>query len=442
MKYKKSVTNFINALMLCSMLFGLIAPAAQLGVSTVLAQESTEEPTEPVAATEPPPTETPLPTATATLPPTATPTEEPTQAPTATEEPPVVEETAAVVVEPEVTEAATPVPETTEVAAPPTESTETVAPEATEEATTPVEATEEATAESTEQVTQQPEITETVAPTEESTETATPPATPPAEITVFAADFENGSADGWTLSPGWAVAADGDNMVLRGVIPGATAEVSEIDWPDLSLTARLRVQPGSTAEISIRKNDTESYRVVVDADGLATLYRGDTQLAQGTAVDSETTQAVWRTISIQAFDGQIVVSLDDVVQFSFDDPAPLGAGAIVFSTGADNTGAVDLDDVTITKQDTPITVTEPAPEVTEEATVAPETTVEPEATQEPEATVEPAPESTEEPTSPELQAVPVLSADFEGELTGWVASEGAVVVAVTDDNKARKKQAA
>ncbi|MBZ0304146.1 MAG: hypothetical protein K8J31_30705, partial [Anaerolineae bacterium] len=417
----KSLIVIINFIMLSSMVLGLIAPVAELGIRAVSAQESTQEPdAAAVEATEP-------------VEPTAAPTSVPTEVPpTATDVPQVAPPAAEATEEPADESTQPVVVETTEAVQP--EATEE--PEITAEPTSDAESTIEPTAEQTQEATTEP--TETAAPTLD-----------PA-LTTFADDFEDGDTIGWTLSPGWALttSASGDNLLLRGVMPDSTAAINELDWPQLNLKARVRVQPGSTLEIAVRQQEDDGYRVTLDATGLTALYRGDTLLAQGAAIDPEITAAVWRTIVVQALGGNVIVALDDSVQFTYEDPTSLGAGSVTFKTGADNSGAVDVDDVVITKleasvlPDESVTATEPAPEitetvmpeVTEEATAEVEATEEAEATQEAESTQEP--EATEEPVSIPLVAVPVLSADFEGELDGWFASDGAVVVAVDETNQA------
>lgn len=292
------------------------------------------------------------------------------------------------------------------------EATELIEPEIIEEP----EASEEPAAESTEDASETP-----TAPEPEIIELPT---------TSFQDDFEGTFTGAWTLAPGWALTADGENIVLRGVMPASEAAINVIDWPHLNLRASLRVQPGSTVEIHLRKTDTESYRFVLDAAGSTALYRGDSLLAESAAVDDDVTEAVWRTLTVQAFGPWLTATLDDVFLFTYEDANPLTAGAVAFVTGAENTGTVDMDDVVINKLEAPSFPAEPAPQP--EATEAPaEITDEPEATEEPEITQE----ATEEP-GPELVAVPIISADFESEMAGWVASEGAAVVVAENDNHA------
>src|SRR5690606_31430337 len=122
------------------------------------------------------------------------------------------------------------------------------------------------------------------------------------------------------------------------------------------------------------------------------LLRGANLLAEGPTppllAEGEEPIAVWRKLNIQALGDRITVALGGIVQFSYVDPNPLAAGAIIFSTGATNTGAVAFDDISITTLDEPVEVivTEtPVPTETLEATVeaTAEVTEESEATEEP-----------------------------------------------------------
>ncbi len=422
---RQLTTTIINGVMLCSMLLSLVAPFAYTSTHVAQAQETTEEPAPPTEPNTPEPVVDPtevIETATTEAPPVET-TEAP---PVETTEAPPTETTA----EPEATEAveaAEPSPETTE--DPTAESTEETA------ATEPAEATEEPTVEATEpaEVTQEPAPSETPpTPTDEPTEPAPDPDR-------FEDDFQDGDTVGWVIEPGWAITADNENLMLTGIIPDAAATVQAISWADLSLTARLRVQPENTAIITIRGE----YDVKLDGAGLVTLQREDVVLAQGPAPAVEATDtAVWRKVSLQALSNIITVAVDDVTLFSFDDPAAYFSGAIAFKTDAVNTGAVNVDDVLIERLDAPtiIPTAEPTPEATAEITEEPETTEEPaaEATDEPEAegTEEPNAEATEEPAPVEIVAVPVLIADFESELVNWIASDGAVIVAAGEGNQA------
>lgn len=283
-------------------------------------------------------------------------------------------------------------------------------PEATLEIT--VETTAEPTSEATSEATSQPEVT------------AEPTDVPPTPLSdsLFQDDFQDGDSAGWNTSLGWQIATNENNLFLYAATPSETATIADLNWAHLLLSARLRIDPANSASITLRSG----YEIALDADGRASLYHSDTLLAQGPEPETITTEATWRTLNIQALGSVMIVGVDSVVQFSYDDPASLTDGFITFSTADDNTGAVAFDDVVIHKLDAPVIVTETPVEVTPELT--PEAT--PEVTSE--ATEEPTLEVTEEPVT----QTPILSADFESELTDWVLSDGASVVVESETNHA------
>ena len=333
---------------------------------------------------------------------------------------------------------AEPPPPAEETASPTAPPAETAAPETTAEPTAPP--------------------VETAAP--EATETAAPPASPTPLATLapdavlFQDNFEDGDAAGWTLTAGWQVLLDGASRVLSAVGPAQGAAVNNLYWEHLLLAARARVEPGASVSLALRAG-AEQYTVTLDASGQASLYRGSALLAQGPQpaplAEGEQPQAVWRTLNVHLLGDTLTVGLDGVVQFTYQDPLPLPAGALAFITGADSSAAVALDDVVIHRLELPTETPTPIPPATETAPAPTETAL-PELTAEPEATEEPAPEATDEPiTEPEATEeatvepestdepgalAPVLAADFEGEPVGWSVTDGASVVEAAADNRA------
>ncbi len=365
--HKRLFTSFATSFTVLSILINLLFPTISLFTASIAyAQEVTEEPT--VIETPPAPTETAAPT--------EAPSEEATEAPT--------------------TDAPAEVPSE----------------EATEAPT--AEATTEPTA-----ATEPP----TVEPTVATDEPTAIPTEPPALLT-FQDDFQDGNTDGWLLTPGWQLTSEGDNLFLSALTPNETATISNIALEHFALAARVRMVAGNTASVAVRVG-AENYTVTLDASGHADLYRGATLLAAGPAIEPapEGTLAPWHTLSIQALGGALTVSVNGLLQIEFTDPAPLMAGAFVFSTGAANTGAVAFDQVLITELEASVVVPTVEPTIEATAEVMPEVTEEPIATETP--TAEPTPSGTV-----------VLTADFEGELTGWALGEGASVVVESETNRA------
>ena len=303
---------------------------------------------------------------------------------------------------------------TDEPTAPPLETTappETAAPTATEPAPT-----ETATA----------EPAETAAPTVAAT--PTPLAFLPPDAALFEDAFSDGDALGWTLSPGWQVVPAGADYALSAATPLESAAVNGLNWEHLLLAARVYVEPGAEIRLVLRAG-AEQYDVALDADGHASLYRSGILLAEGPqpeAAPDATPAPVWRTLNVQLLGDKLTVGVNGAVQFVYQDPLPLPAGALIFTTGPESAAVVMVDDIAIHRLELPAETTTPA--FTETETPI---------TPEPELTETVAPEASETPTSEPTDTAPetadgrtlVLAADFEGDPVEWALTDGASVVA-------------
>ncbi len=307
---------------------------------------------------------------------------------------------------------------TTEPAPPPTEAVTEPAP--------PEPAIEEPTVEPTidqptiEPTAETPPTEPTIEPTIEqpTVEPTTEPTQPPPLLT-FQDDFQDGNADGWNFSTaGWQVVSEEGNFFLNALTPNESISVANIALEHFALTTSVRVGAGSTASVVFRAG-AENYTVTLDSNGRTTLSRGATALGVGPEVAPapEGTPAVWRALNITALGGTISVSVDGLLQFEATDPAPLTVGALGFSTGAANTGAVAFDNVLITELEAPVVVPTVEPTLSETAT--------PEVTETPIET----PAATETPT-----AAVILSDTFDGDLSAWMAADGLTIEQEADGN--------
>lgn len=325
-------------------------------------------------------------------------------------------------------------------------------PEVTAEPEAPVEPTSEVA----------PEVT-----TEAPLEPVQPEIAPAPVESPFSETFDGAVEERWQFV-GWQVAVEAENSFLTAVGANASASPLNLSWPNLSVTARMRISAGNTASLTIRA-DGDGYRILMDTHGNARLYRGaELVMASPVAEDAPAlAEPTWHIVTVQAAGGTILVTIDGIEKIAYSDAQPLSGGAVVFSSGEANTEAVALDDVLIVQFDDSVVLTPAAPEapatteapveVVEEpvAPVEPEITLEPTVEEpiEPEITPEPAveavapvePEITPEPevnvtaeTTPDDPSddVVIFAADFEGELVGWAASPGASVVSVDAENKA------
>src|SRR5262249_11700034 len=159
-------------------------------------------------------------------------------------------------------------------------------------------------------------------------------------ISVFQDDFQDGKTDGWTLTPGWQLGVEGDNLFLTTSNPNESATIANLSLDDFSFAARLRIADGNQVNVAFRTG-AEGDVVTLDSLGNVLLSRGANVLAQGAVMPtaSAPTTPVWHTLNIQAVGGLITVNVDGAQQIAYNDPSPLPAGGITISSDAGNTGA-------------------------------------------------------------------------------------------------------
>lgn len=262
------------------------------------------------------------------------------------------------------------------------------------------------------------------------TEAPTTVPTPLPEGVIFLDDFQDGDAAGWQLSPGWQLAAEGDNWLLTASAPGETAMIDGLTLGDLALSLRARVAPGGQAAVVFRAGDVSRYMLTLDANGGAALWRNDALLTQGAATPELRADAPppWRTVNVQAVGGALMVSVDGVPVIVIEDGEPLLPGWVALETGVDSAGAVSFDQIVIRMPDAaalPTALPTEPPATSEPPAPSPVVTDEP--------TVSPAPA---EPPASEPEGALVLSADFESEPTGWLLSTDASIVVEAEGNHA------
>ncbi len=319
----------------------------------------------------------------------------------------------------EVTQETTPAP--TEVTPSPTEAAPTETTPAPDELTpeTTAQVPPEATPEATQELTPEATVEVTEAPTSEPT--------PVELVDSVSEDFEAFDSSVWTLN-NWQTITAAENTYLGTVEGGSSAVLNNFIEADLQLSARLRAIQGNLAEIAFRAS-FEEYRALFASNGSVALYRDNTLLDSYTAPEDAPTN-VWLAVSITAVGDGIGISVNGTPRIAYTDPAPLGAGNIIFRSGLNNTGEVAVDDlfVTVIDPETPIppVAETPTPEVT--ATPNPEITTEPTAEPTVEATSEVTPETTPEATSdvlPEVtpETTPEATSDVLPEVTPEVTPE-------------------
>jgi photosystem II stability/assembly factor-like uncharacterized protein len=178
------------------------------------------------------------------------------------------------------------------------------------------------------------------------------------QVPLFSDDFEHGAAS-WDLDPGWQLASEGWNHVLRGsghywASPRPSALLGEIT----SFECRFNLSQGSL-HVNYRWNRVGGSRYFVRVEEHVLLLMksillqpppstGDpmehVMLAE---VQIEITPGAWHQLLITGDVGHLEVSLDGTLQIAYTDTTnPLLSGAVAFESLPETTG-VDIDDVVL-----------------------------------------------------------------------------------------------
>lgn len=218
--------------------------------------------------------------------------------------------------------------------------------------------------------------------------------------TTFQEDFQDGDTSDWQITDGWSLGADSTgNVFLTTTLPNQVAVVAGQAWENVSVQAQIGIAPGNTAAVSTRVTETSSYSAVIDATGAAYLYRGAELVAGMTGTAPSNAQfaggLVWHQVAMTADGNTISVTVNGLPRINFVETVltETTPGQVVFSTGANNTGSVALDNVSVqdlgatqviptptlppideppgegVDEPLPITSTTPPIEVTEEAPI-------------------------------------------------------------------------
>jgi hypothetical protein len=278
--------------------------------------------------------------------------------------------------------------------------------------------------------------TEAPAVTEIAPNTETPIVITPSEETlvladVFADDFEAFTGVGWTLN-GWAMVSDGTISTLSSATPLSTATISAFSQASFGLTASLKVDAGNVATI-----EANGYKVLFDSVGNNRLYQGDSILATSPLLDPAfiPTEPTWYNVALDFAGNVISLKVNDVLQWTHIADLSFTAGVVVFATGADNTGNVAVDNVSLLKIEDALIIAPTSVATDEPIVIAPETT--PEIVTE--TVVETTPESVADVTPETVVEVapavlPFLAIDFESDLTGWQTTGS--IISTDDTNHA------
>ncbi len=181
-------------------------------------------------------------------------------------------------------------------------------------------------------------------------------------------DFQDNSADGWTLEPDWFIMQDpGGNYVLSGIGPGR-ARIAGGEWGDVYLSCRVNIHDGSLLVAYRERPNASRYAVRLDEAGVV-LSREEATATELGSNETAIPRQTWFDFEMAGEGGRIQVYLDGALQLDVTDPDPLPGGGVGF--GGPPVGEVWLDDVTVS--DLAAVPVEPPPAATAvvEATPAP-----------------------------------------------------------------------
>ncbi|MEA2026785.1 MAG: hypothetical protein U9O18_08835 [Chloroflexota bacterium] len=162
----------------------------------------------------------------------------------------------------------------------------------------------------------------------------------------FAADFEDGSRDGFQLEPGWSVS--GGRLTGKG---HSWARAGSQAWTDYTLKAQVKLRRGSV-HVNVRVGDEGRYFVGIGENGLylAKSY-GGWQKVKDLAAASVDVGRREHAVRVDVDGPRIRVFLDGILRIDYKDPKPLPAGAIAFESLEGS--SVTVDDVRVRPEPIP-----------------------------------------------------------------------------------------
>ncbi|MDX1990988.1 MAG: hypothetical protein SF029_01280 [bacterium] len=177
--------------------------------------------------------------------------------------------------------------------------------------------------------------------------TFTAPVTPTISNTelslFFQDDFLTYQFDRWIFNRGWTATTLIDNPVLFGL---DTALPLELRTQHFNLAAQVDVAVlQGSAQLSVRDNGAEHYRVVLSEAGQVDFYRSGVVLHS--SVLTGYTASAFYTLQLYAVEGHIWVGVNNQNLFVLDDPNPLPLGGIRISGDITASSRILVDNVAL-----------------------------------------------------------------------------------------------
>ncbi len=169
---------------------------------------------------------------------------------------------------------------------------------------------------------------------------------------IFFDNFQDGTADHWMVTSGWAVQQYGQYYTFDTVQKGLSLIKGGGRWQNYILRGQVLLQEG-TAAFNIYVSQAGRYLLVYNADGL---YIVKEDFITGELIPLAKTDPPalgrWHWMGIAVLNGQIQAGFDSVLLMDVSDPHPLTQGTA--GVGAAENSHIRVDNISITQLENPL----------------------------------------------------------------------------------------
>jgi CSLREA domain-containing protein len=200
----------------------------------------------------------------------------------------------------------------------------------------PIAITETATSEITSEPSlDAPEPTSTLTPTATTEVNLLPE---PALGMLYSDNFDSGDLSRWVINPGWTLFPQGIGQAMRVFDSNTALQYVSDNLSNIVVQTDFLVAYGS-AQINVRESADRAYAVILESNGVVSLYRDGSLLQAVSVADFATAQ--WHTLRLSAIGDTLRVAVDGAEVIALRDSTSLIIGKIsltgVFTDGIDVT---------------------------------------------------------------------------------------------------------
>ena len=170
----------------------------------------------------------------------------------------------------------------------------------------------------------------------------------PKDILSFSDNFDDGTADGWTLDSGWSVVSNNGNYVLDGQAhsTGECAHPYTTSAENYQLESDFMLISG-TLLINVRQSDSHCYSVRIREGYIEVSVGGGNTILVDNAANVDINLNQWHNVKIALNGGNIKVYIDQTLVIDCQDPTPIPGGVIFLGLLPDNSSHVRVDNIVI-----------------------------------------------------------------------------------------------